>query len=270
MDRLELDPFMIDLLLAALLSSSGTSNCSGSTSAGNALETTVTCVDPSETSSQNSDSSGSLLEFSSYEWRPICGDPDEQNILDSTCDPLFSCGPEQIPSQLYGLRNGEWTPLQTGCVGGSSAPTLTPAAVATAFRRIPLPSLRSIAQPGDKTLVNFDTIFHVDAETLHREIRLLGQNVELRITPSRFRWSFGDGTDQVTTTPGSAYPAKTLIHRYQRAHVTVHHYVEVTWTATWRVNGGPWQDVPGEVTLDGPATALRIAEAVPLLSDPDR
>lgn len=167
---------------------------------------------------------------------------------------------------LFGFRDGEWFPLQSACRGGSNSPTITPSTVATAFRRIPLPELHSITQPATKTLVNFDTIFYVEAETFDRSIRLLGQDVDLTITPSRFRWTFGDGTEQVTTTPGHAYPATTLTHRYQRAHVTVEHQVEVTWTATWRVNNGPWQDVPGSVTITGPSTRLRIAEAVPLLS----
>lgn len=202
-------------------------------------------------------------------WVPTCPiDTATESGYQLACTIEYGCESGEAPWSLVGFQPGGWETLATEC-RDTSSPTITPAAVATAFRRIPLPTLRSIAQPGDKTLVNFDTIFHVEAETLRRDIRLLGQAIELTITPSRFRWTFGDGTEQVTTTPGAAYPTKALVHRYQRAHVTVNHHVEVTWTATWRVNGGPWQDVPGTVTLDGPATPLRIAEAVPLLSDPD-
>lgn len=210
--------------------------------------------------------SGPQPDLSTIKWVPTCPIDAE---LAPPCIAASGCAEGEAPWHRIGNQFGQWVVIARECRAASPS-TLTPAIVATAFRRIPLPSLRSIAQPGDKTLVNFDTIFHVDAETLHRDIRLLGQEVELTITPTRFRWSFGDGADQVTTTPGSAYPAKTLIHRYEHAHVTVRHHVEVTWTATWRVNGGPWQDVPGAVTLDGPGTPLRIAEAVPLLSDPDR
>lgn len=57
-----------------------------------------------------------------------------------------------------------------------------------------------------------------------------------------------------------------MTHRYQHAHTTVRHHLAVTWTATWSLNGGPQQPVPGSVTTTGPHTALRIAEASPTLS----
>ena len=69
-----------------------------------------------------------------------------------------------------------------------------------------------------------------------------------------------------THTPGAAYPAKDVVHRYQHAHVVVRQHVEIVWTARWSLNGGPYQDVPGTVTTVGPDTALRVAEATPALS----
>ena len=46
---------------------------------------------------------------------------------------------------------------------------------------------------------DFDTIFYVQAPPLHRTLTLLGQRVELAITPSTFRWVHGDGTTSVTS-----------------------------------------------------------------------
>lgn len=146
-----------------------------------------------------------------------------------------------------------------------AAPTVTPALVARAFERIPLPSLRAIAQPATKTLVNFDTIFHVEAEPIDRTLTLLGQRVELAIRPSGFRWDFGDGQRLTSSTPGAAYPSRAITHRYLDADVTVRAEVAVTWTARWRLNGGAWADVPGSVTTVGPPAVLRIVEAVPNL-----
>lgn len=167
-----------------------------------------------------------------------------------------------------GLREGIWYPLSLRCdtEPPDAAPTVTPAMVARAFQRIPLPALRALTQPEDKTLINFDTIFRVDAQPLNRTLTLLGQRVELAITPSTFRWVHGDGTTAVTRTPGAAYPAKDVVHRYQQADVTVSHHVEIVWTARWRLNGGAYQDVDGTVTTVGPATPLHVAEAVPALS----
>lgn len=180
------------------------------------------------------------------------------------------CSPGQTLYQLQGLHDGAWEDLGQFCRGDASAagapPSVTPALVARAFQRIPLPPLRAHTQPADKTLINFDTIFYVDARPLHRTLTLLSQRVELEITPSTFRWVHGDGTTAVTQTPGAAYPAKDVVHRYQHAHVTVQHHVEIVWTARWSLNGGPFQAVPGTVTTVGPATPLRVAEATPALS----
>ena len=147
-----------------------------------------------------------------------------------------------------------------------AAPALTAGRVLQAFQRIPLPHLRSVTQPDNKTLVNFDTIFYVDADQFQRTLTLLGRRVTLAITPSSFTWNHGDGTSSVTSTPGAPYPSKDVVYRYQEAHRTVAHSVTIVWTARYRVGNGPWQDVPGSVNTTGPATDLRIAEATPVLT----
>jgi hypothetical protein len=181
-----------------------------------------------------------------------------------------TCQAGQTLYQEQGLHDGHWEDLGQFCQGdgpnGSASPQVTPELVARAFQRIPLPALRAVTQPTDKTLINFDTIFYVQAKPLHRTLTLLGQRVELAITPSTYRWVHGDGTTSVTHTPGAAYPAKDVVYRYQDAHVTVMQHVEIIWTARWSLNGRPYQDVDGTVTTFGPATALRIAEATPALS----
>ena len=159
--------------------------------------------------------------------------------------------------------SGDGTPA---AVPVAAPPQVTEAMILRAFRRVPLPSLRSQSQPDDKTLINFDTIFFTDAEPLTRQLTLLGQRVRLEITPSRFEWVHGDGTTTTTTTPGAPYPAKDVVHRYADAHRTVAHRVVVTWSAEYSLNGGALQPVNGTVTTTGPATPLRVAEASPALS----
>ena len=148
----------------------------------------------------------------------------------------------------------------------AAPPQVTEAMVLQAFRRIPLPSLRSRTQPANKTLINFDTIFFTQAQPLTRRLTLLGQRVRLEIRPSRFEWVHGDGTSQTTSTPGAAYPSKSIIYRYADAHTTVAHRVVVTWSAEYSLNGGPLRPVSGTVTTTGPDTPLRVAEASPALS----
>jgi hypothetical protein len=41
--------------------------------------------------------------------------------------------------------------------------------------------------------------------------------------------------------------------------------VDTTYTATYRVNGGPWAEVPGSVTVAGAPVALEVLTATPVL-----
>lgn len=205
--------------------------------------------------------------YEDYYWMLACRYPfeEEQSALPCSDD---ACPEGLLPFDLMGLRDGSWHIVRSAC-RGEAAPIITPAQISTAFQRIPLPHLRTIAQPGAKTLVNFDTIFHVEAEPLRRNLTLLGQRIELDITASSFGWNWGDGHTETTHTPGAPYPDKSVTHRYLDADTTVSAQVTVTWTARWRVNGGAWADVPGSVRTTGPAATLRVVEAVPNLSGPD-
>lgn len=205
-----------------------------------------------------------------YEWRIACNVNPASNDGQVPACVAPTCRDDQSFMRRWRLSPPPVQPIGTACVSNAiaeaAAPTVTPAIVARAFRRIPLPELASIAQPDKKTLINFDTIFHTDARSLTRNLTLLGQQIRLEIRPSRFTWVWGDGTTSTTTTPGAAYPDKSVVHRYQQAHTTVRHRVSITWTARWALNGGPMQPVPGSVRTTGASTALRIAEASPTLS----
>jgi hypothetical protein len=154
----------------------------------------------------------------------------------------------------------------------AQGPQVTPGRVLSAFRRIPLPAGKlSIQPPGGKTLVNFDTIFSTTASDLTRTIRLLGHRVDLRISPTAYVWNHGDDTSQTTDGPGRPYEQgvdmeEYVTHQYTDADVTVRPSVDVTYGATYRVDGGPWQDVVGTVTITGLTAQLRIVEAKPVLT----
>lgn len=163
------------------------------------------------------------------------------------------------------------------CIGPEEEADLGPAQsmnamMLEAVRRVRPPALEVIVQPpGGKTLVNLDTIFLAEAETLTRQVRLLGQRVLLRIIPSRFTWVHGDGTQQVTSDPGRPYRrgvpmAAYVTHRYADAGRTVHPRVDVGYAARYSLNGGAtWRDVTGVVTIAGPASSLEVVEAQPVL-----
>jgi hypothetical protein len=167
-----------------------------------------------------------------------------------------------------------------GCLGNAQAcapaPVAAPAQITQglvlrALRRVELPASTLVVQPpGGKTLVNFDTLFRTEAEPFTRTVRLLGHRVDLAITPASFSWSHGDGTRQVTSDPGRAFQRGVAMdqyvsHRYQDAHVTMKPKVDTTYAARFRVDGGPWRDVNGTVTIPGSTVALRVVEARPTL-----
>ncbi len=70
--------------------------------------------------------------------------------------------------------------------------------------------------------------------------------VEVEITPTAYRWSFGDGATLQTTSLGQAYPQESDIrHTYEQSSLSVGGAfavtVEITFSARYRVNGGPWE-----------------------------
>ena len=134
-----------------------------------------------------------------------------------------------------------------------------------------LPASTLVVQPpGGRTLVNFDTLFRTEAEPFTRTVHLLAHRVDLAITPTSFSWSHGDGTRQVTSDPGRAFRRgvamdRYVSHRYEDAHVTMKPSVDTTYSARFRVDGGPWRDVDGTVTITGGTVPLRVVEARPTL-----
>lgn len=144
-------------------------------------------------------------------------------------------------------------------------PVLTAGSVAAAFRELPLPPSELIVQPPNgRTLVNFATNFYTETQPFDRTIRLLGQRVDLRISPAAFEWDFGDGAAMATASAGAPYPDLEITHSYA-SKGQVAPAVDTTYSAEFRVNGGVWRPVPGTVTIPGATVALDVVEATPTL-----
>jgi len=166
-----------------------------------------------------------------------------------------------------GLDPFEFCAPTTSDDGGGE---VTPEFVARALKFVPLPPSTLRVQPANgRTLVNFDTNFYTDTRAFDRTVVLLGQNVDLHIVPSGFGWRFGDGASLATDQPGAPYPDLEVTHRYlDKGQVAPS--VDTTYTATFRVNGGPWRDVPGSVTIPGAPVDLQVLTATPTLVGYDR
>jgi hypothetical protein len=151
----------------------------------------------------------------------------------------------------------------------AAKPGITMAMIRRAFERVPLPQSRvAIQPPGGATLVNLETIYSTQAEGFDTEVSLLGQRLELRVSPATYAWSPGDGSQvMVTDWPGVPYDpglAKNtyISHTYTNADGVVPVRVDTTWSAQFRINGhGGFQAVDGTVTMPGQPVEVEVREA---------
>jgi hypothetical protein len=136
-------------------------------------------------------------------------------------------------------------------------------------RSVVFPGLRVKVQPDGRTLVNYETIVYTDDSKISTTtVTLLGFPVVVEATPISYSWRFGDGTPAVTTsTPGRPYPAKDITHKYMRRG-GVRLTLTTNYAARFNVANTGWQYVNGTIPVTGPATALQVREAVPVLVDP--
>jgi hypothetical protein len=143
---------------------------------------------------------------------------------------------------------------------------LEPGDILTAAREVGMPALKVHIQPGGRTLVNVDTIFFTDPRTLRRTVALLGHAVRLDARPVRFTWVHGDGTKATTSRPGRPYPAKDVTHEYQRPGDDLRARVDTTYRVRYSVDGGGWANLDETLTAPGPAAAIDVDEAAPVLT----
>jgi hypothetical protein len=185
---------------------------------------------------------------------PVCSD-------DLVCEPDAS---SPLGGNLVYYTGGPGMNLGW-CDPGVVPAAVTPSMALRALRRIDLPKSELVVQPpGGATLVNFATNFYTEQGEFTRTVRLLGQRVELRIWPSQFGWRFGDGRSLASASAGAPYPDLQITHEYATKG-PVRPSVDTTYAAQFRVNGGPWRDVNGTVTIPGSPVRLRVRTATPVL-----
>lgn len=140
--------------------------------------------------------------------------------------------------------------------------------VLSEYKDVLFPKLGVKVQPAERTLVNLETIVYTDQSKVSTQtVPILGFPVAVEATPLSYTWNFGDGTSVTTTKPGRPYPAKDVTHKYLRKGA-VRLTVTTNYAARFNVAGAGWQYVDGTVPITGPATALQVREAVPVLVEP--
>jgi hypothetical protein len=160
-------------------------------------------------------------------------------------DPYFLwCG-----GQMKGLI---W--LSPGGNGGQAAsPPVDPRMIAMRIRdEMPVPGVQIASNPR-RGMVGVKTWFWITGYNglpLERTTPAFGSKIQVRAEPERYRWNFADGTVIETSSPGRPYPKHSHVtHTYQRssAGLAEGYPVQVTFefAVSFRVNGGPWQALPG-------------------------
>ncbi|GAA1557689.1 hypothetical protein GCM10009789_08860 [Kribbella sancticallisti] len=161
------------------------------------------------------------------------------------------------------------TPQEPGEPARPRVEQITTEVVRTELKNVEFPALVVQVQPRTRTLVNLETIVYTKPVPVDRVVPVLTWPVGVRATASSYTWSFGDGSTKTTTSPGRPYPALDVVHRYKkRGAVAVS--VVVHYTARYRLPGRGWTTLPRTVDIPGPATALTVAEARPVLVAPER
>ena len=125
------------------------------------------------------------------------------------------------------------------------------------FQRLPLPAGTPNIEPDNGyTLVNVPTNVYAKAEPVTLATQLVGFPVQVRATPSRFAWTFGDGESLgPTEEAGAPYPALTVTHEYRKSGqfpITLTTY----YTGEYSVAGGPWLPIAGEAQVASAPVAV--------------
>lgn len=128
-----------------------------------------------------------------------------------------------------------------------------------------MPKLKLHVQPDGQTLVNVDTIFYTEPQTLETSIELLGHTIDIQAEPVAYTWVYGDGTKRTTTEPGSPYPNKDVTHRYLRPANQVAARVDTVYAVRFAIDGGDWTDLGDNLVATGPSTPVEVREALPVL-----
>jgi len=132
------------------------------------------------------------------------------------------------------------------------------------------------SQPRGWTVVNLNTNFIAGASAHVVGGSLFGRSAEVRFTPHAYDWNYGDGGAQTTSVAGARWDVLGL--REFSPTSTSHVYgsegsfttsVSVRYGAEYRVGGGAWIPVSGEVSSSATTTVVIVQGADTVLAARD-
>lgn len=124
----------------------------------------------------------------------------------------------------------------------------------------PAPGVDSM-EPDGWMIVGLDTNFYATAPVQVQSGTLLDLPAQVRFTPVRYHWKYGDGTTRSASTPGATWAAQGLseFDRTPTSHVYTAsgtYYIDLTidFAAEYRWASGDWTRISG--TIPVPANRL--------------
>ncbi|WP_405218621.1 hypothetical protein [Agrococcus sp. Ld7] len=131
-----------------------------------------------------------------------------------------------------------------------------------------------VVEPDGWGVVGTPTNFYATAETHTMDGELFDAPIEVRWTPSTYRFDYGDGTIEESAASGAAWSGPdqswsetSTSHTYaDREDVTAS--VTVVFTAEVDTGGG-WFSVPGTLPVDAPSVTVKLFEVDTVLTNGD-
>lgn len=211
----------------------------------------------------------------------------------STPAPPAEPGDDQTPEEIAALWDAYIASLVQDCRDAASGPIAAARCDAIVVDRRGGPPLAGVApitisdlarftplvgelvvEPEGWGVVGTPTNFYATAETHTMDGELFDAPIEVRWTPSSYRFDYGDGTVEESQASGSAWDGPdeswtetTTSHTYSaREDVTA----SVTVVFTAQVNaGGGWFAVPGSLPVNAPSVGVKVFEVDTVLTNGD-
>ena len=171
-----------------------------------------------------------------------------ENAVGGCRNIALGCPVGTVPVRIWLLRPGrDWDVVGRACQGDSPPTTVSHVGSDVRERAVAaLPPLRAGVQPAAGALVRLPALFRTGqpAEGIRdADLSVLGLDVRLT-SRVRWHWTYGDGSDEWTTSPGGSWPDTSVSHAYAAAG-RLRASVRAVWRAEFTVEGlGPFP-VPG-------------------------
>jgi hypothetical protein len=131
-------------------------------------------------------------------------------------------------------------------------------------------------EPNGWAVVNLDANFVGNVSVDVQSGALLGTQAQVRFTPGRFTWNYGDGSTR-TSADGGATWAQLHVPEFSptsTSHVfhstgTFSVSATVTYTAEYRFADQPWQSISGSLQTPAHAFTVVVGDAKTVLVDQD-